>query len=1133
MSINAQAMPTALHAGDPRVNATVSASAGTGKTWLLVTRMIRLLLAGARPEGLLAITFTRKAAAEMQSRLRERLLALAGADDARIQALLIQMGVAPDAETIGIARRLYETLLRAPTPPRTTTFHAFCQDVLRRFPLEADVIPGFDLLDATRAVEREALAALYAEATAAPNGACARALETLFDAVGGTGTDQALLQLLAHRSDWWAYTAGAADPVGAAGNHARELLRVDPTRAIEHEFDRSQRAYVGEFARLLETHPTKTNLAFAAQLTATAGSDDALRRFDAIKSVFLRQDNTPRARESSKALEGALGSAGQTRFLELHHLVCAALLEALDAQRARRTWQLTTAWQAAGQRLIEHYQRIKQERRLLDFNDLEWKTCELLNASDNAHWVQYKLDQRIDHLLVDEFQDTNPVQWRMLLPLLHEMASGGERARSVFLVGDDKQSIYRFRRADPRLFTAARAWLAGNLNAQSFALDESRRSAQAVIDCVNLVFQQDDVRDAFPDFPRHATHHAKLLGQVEVLELTEDVPPGDAETADGLRNPLQQPRRVYEDVRYDREGAAIAERIKALVENNTLIGAAADARPLRYGDVMILLRNRTHVRAYENALRVAAIPYVGADRGTLLENLEVRDVIALLEWLVAPFDNLALATVLRSPLFACSDADLMLLAGAGPAGGWMERLAALAPQCAELHPLRRAHRWLSQWRAAAGTLPVHDLLDRIYADGRMLERYAAAAPTHLRTRVVANLTRLLELALELDSGRYPSLGHFVARLRDARAGVEDAPDEGVAAGAHDCVRVLTIHAAKGLESPVVFLADAATAPRPSRGYRVLLDWSPQRAQPDCFLLTGKKEDRDSYSSRIIDEQERAERREELNLLYVALTRARQFLFISGSNPKRSRNLHWYGLVRDALAAHLGANVPLRLESGEVPVTPREAPVHDINAPVTVDPRLQRPSSPPASVREIAPSHGAGVAAGADTDVDAQARGVAIHRVLDGITRAAEVDAQTLRRSIAAQLQRDPDDAQLQLWWTEAEAVVREPALRAWFDASLFESAYNEVPVVFGAGDATVHGVIDRVVLTADEAVIIDYKSHHQANPVNLADLAAGYREQMRWYVAGARRLWPRRRVRAFLLFTACRAALEVALDEPG
>jgi len=596
-----------------------------------------------------------------------------------------------------------------------------------------------------------------------------------------------------------------------------------------------------------------------------------------------------------------MGHAGQTQLLLLHELLCEKILACSELQARLRTLARSQAWYVAGSRLLAHYQRIKAEQRLLDFADLEWKTYQLLNHSDNAEWVQYKLDQRIQHLLIDEFQDTNPTQWNLILPLLQELTAGNtDGDRSVFIVGDSKQSIYRFRRADPSLLNTAHQWLAKNANASLCRLDSSWRSSPAIIDFMNQVFFQETLSERLKNFETHDTRRKDLPGYVELLPFV-NADPLEIFIAptDELRNPLQQPRLTDEDEQHYHEGRLIADRIKKLFDDNTLIGPAQATRQITYGDIIILLRSRTHAYAYERALREAGILYVGIERGTLLESLEVQDMLALLDVLIMPSNNLALAQVLRSPLFSCSDNDLISLATTHAIeypGSWMYKLTTIATSLSDESPLKQAYDHLTRWQALAGHLPVHDLLDRIYHEGSVLHRYQTAFPSHLQDRVQGNLIRFIELALDIDSGRYPSLADFRTRLQTLSQA--DITNGGINQTLQSCVRVMTIHAAKGLESPVVFLADAIKSPQQHRSNKSLINW-PSGAQKAAYLfLTGKKSELDKTTSELLEGDLQRELREEVNLLYVALSRAKQFLFISACAPLSSNESSWYDIARN-------------------------------------------------------------------------------------------------------------------------------------------------------------------------------------------------------------------------------------------
>ena len=1092
------------------------ASAGTGKTWLLVTRLLRLLLEDTPPDAILAITFTRKAAAEMATRLMDRLYALSLMDPAERERALLEMGVKPTPSMLRAAAGLYEKYLFEPRQVRVTTFHAFCQELLRRFPLEADVPAGFEVLDAPRLIEEGAWDALVDEATRSPSNPVARDLDELFQSFKGhQGTKAALMQFLHHRSDWWAYTRDQTRPADytyriLAGQLAVELGN-DP---LDAGLTESVIVDLQTYAELLLRHGTATLTQAASDIReALDPGRNSEDRVSSLAQALLKKSVIPKP---SKALAKSLGDNGQNRLIDLHERLNTWLLAIQDQYRRRRTLVLSHAWFRTGTRLLDHYQRLKAEQRLLDFADLEWKSYLLLNHADHALWVQYKLDQRIDHLLIDEFQDTNPTQWHLLFPLLQELAAGeNPRRRSVFLVGDTKQSIYRFRRAEPDLFSTARRWLHEHIHAVDHALSMSWRSSPAIIDFVNRIFSKGPLRAQFMEFSKHTTHRGGLWGQVEIMPLICDERSEATVLAD-WRNPLRRPREAVEDSRH--RGEVIAARIQALLAQPAVIGEGTESRPIRYDDIMILVRHRTHAHAYEEALRAADIPYVTATRGTLLDCIEIGDMVALLHTLVTPYNNLNLATVLRSPLFDCSDADLMTLAGES-GDYWLERLSALAPRLAAGTPLARAAYWLPRWQRLVGQRPVHDLLDRIYSEGNAVARYESALPRHLRSRVRANLTRFIELALEMDSGRYPSLAAFLQRLAALRAQEDDAPDEAAADAVEGSVRLLTIHAAKGLESPVIFLADSTTVSPHRRAHKAIVSWPAHADRPTHFLLCGKTGEVDSITAALLEDEARQEQREQSNLLYVAVTRAKQWLFISGCKPTRGDDLGWYG----AIARQLGDEEVIQQSgwsSSESAPPPAVACTASVSPPIDVEPGLTVPVPATPAELEIAPSRTTADQTAIHGGEEGRERGLAIHRFIQLLSDEPQTDTMAIRQRVVVELALDTGKYPVDEWQAEAESIVNHADFREWFDPARYDRVFKEVPIYYYKDAKLVHGVIDRLVIKNDTCILIDFKTHRNATVDKLEAAAAPYQEQMRLYTEGVKALWPDKEVRSFLLFTA-------------
>ena len=1117
-----------LDAASPRINATVTASAGSGKTWMLVTRILRLLLDGAEPGGILALTFTRKAAGEMQQRLAERLYQLASVDDDALDEQLAMLGLVADDDIRAQARRLYEFHQYCDYPVRTQTFHAFCQDMLARFPLEANVPPSFDLLESSSLLIQQAKDALFNEAAMNMQGPVASDLQALMLACGGLfNLDRALHSFLHHRSDWWAYTEHSDDACAFAVHRLRQQLDIQPDRdPLQQFFSNSTLEQLKTFARLLALTDTKTGLQHAetlADILATERRDES--SFDIISRCFLTQKNTAivSGRKDTKALRKKLAQQADV-FLELATDLPAKILETREQINRFKTFELNRLWYSCGEYFVKHYQKLKKELRLLDFTDLEWCSYQLLQNSDNALWVQYKLDQRIDHLLIDEFQDTNPTQWQLILPLLEEMASAEhERQRSVFLVGDEKQSIYGFRRAKPELQAQASRWLAEHLQARAFPLNKSWRSSPAIIDTVNALFSQPGYRQLLPGFHTHQTHRDALSGKVEIFPVFENSPQ-DAEKQDELqlRNPLLQPREERPSI-YLQEGEQIASTIRQLIEQKTRIGEGDDARAIDYDDIFILVRKRSHLDDYEQALRQAGIPYLGANRGTLLDCIEIQDMEALLDTLLTPFNNLALAQVLKSPLFGASDEDLVQIAGQ-KSGLWIERIAELSRQLDEEHPIHRAHRLIHEWRQLVDHIPVHDLLDRIYNQSNILQRYRSATPEALRPRVQANLIRFLELALELDSGRYPSLMHFLHYIRSLKALASDAPDEAPMEVDESRVRIMTIHASKGLEAPVVFLADAISSSRDRTSISTLVDWPVEQPRPTHFQLIPSRHQRDAVSDQLVEKQAFIQQREEAHLLYVAITRAKQLLYISGCRPDRGPLLDWHTPMLNALGTlNDDPDRPLlsytrgRLER----VTGQPEQITDDDTE-TIDRHayddIKLPGTPEVL---IAPSKSILPQAPLSGDEDAQTRGLAIHRCLELLAGDRVFSDRQLRQSLCEELQLSARDPLIEDCIAEARSLIDNPAFSAIFSPAAGTRVYNEIPIHYRDGENIVYGIIDRLLVDDRQALIIDYKSHRHAHADNVKQLALAYAQQINLYAKGVAGAWPDKKINAALLFTHC------------
>ena len=1110
---------------DPASSCVVEACAGSGKTWLLASRMLRLLLAGAAPGSILALTFTRKAAQEMRARLDLWLAHLATTDEAEALAFLRQRGMTPVEANAALprARMLHEAVLTAQPPMAVDTFHGWFLRLVTLAPLSPPgaaalagaygVVPhGAALADRTAALAGEAWQRFAAQLGRNPQGKVAQAFARLLAELGLANVRGALLAFVARRAEWWAYTRDAQDPAEYAAACLRAQLHSDPEADPAGDFLISSRAEIADYADYLGRNTAADKLKGATLQGILADGLNDAAAFHEAGGNWVTAKGELRSRKPSAAQAGRLGAPGEARFLELHVLLYERFKRATDALLHQRICTLNADLFACGNALIDTYQAHKAARATVDFTDVEWLAARLLTDEAHAAYLHARLDARYKHLLLDEFQDTNPLQWAALRGWL--AAYGGDHERpTVLMVGDPKQSIYRFRRADARLFSAAADWLASDWGALRIEQNQTRRNAPPVVEVVNRVF---GAQVEFGHFVAQTTAQVALPGRVEVLPLIaraeSAAPPAQAE----LRDPLHQARADEQDLRRLEEGRQLARRIGELVGSmqvHEADGTATRVRPARFEDVLILARRKRAFVEIEAALREAGIPFDTARGGGLLETLEAQDLVALLGFIASPGDDLRLAHALKSPLFGAGDCDLMRLAQAGPRGlAWWHRLDLLEAPSA---PLARARDLLRGWMAAADTLPVHDLLDRIYHQAEVHARYAARVPQAMALRVTANLDAFIGLALEQDSGRFPSLMRFLEELKAARRGPdEEAPDEGDADAhaAGNAVRLMTVHGAKGLEAPIVCLIDANAGPGPSETYEPLIEWPPGDDAPAHFSMLTVKDEIGVGREAVMRVNSEAAAREELNLLYVAMTRAQQVLLVSGSENLRATAPSAHALIEQAVAG-LRADAALEERNDGAIGIAWGAVVLEESQALSV--------LPPDGRAEALPVAAVAIGQRRPADTPEQLDGVAMHAALQWLAQArdervASPDDTLLARRIGVPV------AALGALRLRAQAVFAEPVLARFFDPDMFRRARNEFELVSAAGTRR----LDRVVEFEEEVWVLDYKR-------TLGDDLEAYRAQVQDYLDLLRPLYGGLRLRGALIDFTRLALLEVEAQPGG
>ncbi|WP_234053583.1 MULTISPECIES: double-strand break repair helicase AddA [unclassified Xanthobacter] len=1119
-------------ASDPAHSAWVSANAGSGKTHVLARRVIRLLLSGVKPARILCLTYTKAAAANMSNRVLGILGRWVGLDDAGLDAELISAtGERVTPALRARARRLFALALETPGGLKIQTIHAFCGGLLHRFPFEAGVAAGFRELDDVARAELMARIRqdLIIEATSRPDSELGRALAQLMADLADSSITAMLDAAIGQREHIAGLGTGAVErrstlarvlgvPAGA-GVAELEAQMLESPHLPWSEWEAAGKA--------LATSDKKTDQERAAALLAAYESGNPEEARAEYLSVFLTDKREPRADRSLATKFVADNYPDLLARMKAERERLAALEGAL---RSARVLERTEAALVLGAEACRRYEAEKAQRGLLDFDDLVARASGLLNQVP-ASFVHYKLDQGIDHVLVDEAQDTSPAQWRVVHGLTSDFFSGeGARPgvkRTIFVVGDEKQSIFSFQGADPRAFGSMRSEFAQKAGAAAFQevrLPHSFRSAPGVLEAVDRIFAGEDARAGLTLDSSAPVHAAIRADAPALVELWPTTVPSPVPEVDDWRRPLDAAPS-------DDPVSLLAQRIARFVQAGVRSGLAMPSRSgraMRAGDVLVLVRRRGRVfEAVIRALKELNDPDVavaGADRLVVAQHIAALDLMALGDALLSPDDDLALASVLKSPLFGLTDDDLMTLCPGRP-GRLVDALAASAEPRAQA-----ATRRLSGWRDEALGLRPFDFYARVL--GRDGGRRAVLA--RLGPEAADVLDEFLALARTYEGAEPASLAGFLAFLR--RGGAETKRD--MESGRNE-VRVMTVHGAKGLEAPLVILADTVDLPRPrtsggflrltAEGGREVPVLAPRKAEDSPALGAARA----AAAARDLDEYRR--------LLYVALTRAEDALIVCGAEtalPAKDKDHArpdgcWYELVRTALAPD-AAQVPALgfegtvLRWGKAPLaeafaaaarasTPAESPAAP--APLTftapppheAPPRVLRPS-------RAAPAqpHAKAEAAG----VPPLVRGDLVHRLLAGLADIAlerrEEAGLRLLRHAGQGLDAESHGEIL----AEAMAVLGHAPL-----ADLFgPQSRPELPVAGhldlpGAGRVEVNGRIDRLAILSDRILVADFKTD-RTPPQNLAGVPRSHVAQLALYGAVLSRVFGGRAVEARLVYTA-------------
>ena len=1103
-------------AADPAVSVWVEASAGTGKTKVLTDRVLSLLLEGTAPQKLLCLTFTKAAAAEMANRIVERLGRWSVPGDAFELArdIATVTGAEPEETVLKRARGLFARVLDAPGGLKIQTIHAFCQSLLARFPVEAGLAPHFQVMDEASAAEllRGAIESVLADARRGPLGTALAILTDLVPEQTFTGLLKGLVGERSRLSDLIA--AHGVD--GLVTRLAAAIgLPIDetPEHVLGEAIDATPSLGLLAAIPLLEQGQS-TDQKMAAAMRALIEARDPASFLDYC-ALFHTKDGEKRVRFITKAVADA-----HPAVVDLLEREYARVSAAMACRRAAGVLVASAALARLGGALLEHYRAAKEARMRLDYDDLILKARALLASQAGCAWVHYKLDEGIDHLLIDEAQDTNPEQWQVIAALAAEFFTGqGQipRRRTIFAVGDPKQSIFSFQGADPDAFVAMREHFRSRIDAAAQKLEEvdlhhSFRSVHCILDCVDRVFAQPPASDGVADTGA-VRHLLSRQGHAGLIELWPAAKAPEAEAPAPWAPPT---RRVAVASPRAQVAQLIAATVRGWLDRQEPL--VARGRPIRPGDILVLVRRRdSFVDELVRALKAKQIPVAGVDRMLLTEQLAVMDLVALGRFLLLPEDDLTLACLLKSPLVGLGEEDLYELAhDRGRASLW-QRLRARAGAAG----FTAAHDLLSSWLARADYIPPYELYARVLgAEGgraRLLAR--------LGEESLDPIDEFLNQALIYERSHPPSLQGFLLWLE--RGALEVKRDGDI--GERDEVRIMTVHGAKGLQAPIVFLPDTLQTP-PRRGRPMWLVQGDGALGP---LWSPRKVADDALTERLRRDIERAEDREHRRLLYVAMTRAEDRLYVTGWHSNRQPSPDcWYHLIEAGMQA---AGRPEAFDfmalagwpggAGWRVDTPQQAPLAPAPAAAVAPPQERSlpawvaaapaEPSPPRPLAPSRPEEEPPVRSPLGTDQGwGFRRGRIVHRLLQSLPDLPPAERAPAARRFLAGSAHGLDAATQDVLLRETLAVLEDAAF-----APLFAPGSRaEVPLVGRLGEQVIAGQIDRLAVTEREVLIVDYKTNRPP-PRDPAGVPRVYLRQLAAYCGLLSAIYPGRTVRAALLWT--------------
>lgn len=1094
-------------AADPKVSVWVEASAGTGKTKVLSDRVLRLLLDGVNPSRILCLTYTKAAAVEMNNRIAERLSKWAVMTDEVLHGELEKLlGDRLEAsvfeEKAAQARRLFAVLLDTPGGVKIQTIHSFCQEVLKRFPLEARVSPYFEIMDDRTA--KEAVESIKKEILQGNTGAETKEALAFLTAEASEFKFPAIMKSIAderNHLEEYLQKYGSAAALGDAVARKLEIGKDETAESVERGFwqnlpEEQIRLLIRAFDEGSDT--SKKTAAILAQALEE-------KDLNAYTKVFLTDGRAKKKPLVKKSLE-IYPQAEELFFNEADRLVALRKKTA-----AIGLYTATRAVLVLSGELLGRYQQYKHRHSKMDYNDLIVLTKRLLETPKVAQWVLFKLDGGIDNVLIDEAQDTSPEQWAIIKALTAEFFSGQgakEQQPTVFVVGDCKQSIYSFQGADPKEFEKMHDYFASKTSSfRDVNMEVSFRSTAAVLDTVNSVFATDKARDGVAKKEQNIEHVPSRIGDGGRIELWPLTEPDEDDDCDKMwRPPVERITALSSSAKLAQQ---IAEMIKAKVDSGEKL--ESKGRPLKYSDFLILVQRRnSFVEEMVRACKNAGVSITGVDKIKLLEQIAINDLIAVAKFALLPEDDLNLACVLKSPLFGLDDDDLFVLC----------------------HGRENKTVWqrLKENADYSGTAEILEHLTGLSADVRPFEFFAYILnDLHGRKKFVARLgyecedalDEFINLTLDFEREHIPSMQLFVDWV--LKDDVEIKRD--LEQNETDAVRLMTVHGSKGLQAPVVILPDMVRVKQIKQEAGWLKD-------EDVLFYPLGKENYEDNCCRLKEQEKELSLEEYHRLLYVALTRAEECLCICGYKKKNKPSEEsWYEICKSALGNIAELQDEKLIYKVEQQIVPKATEKTEETKPEEKLPEwlFQKVLPEGALAKPLTPSHQDESAVAVlsplqqNNDEKLYNRGRIIHKLLQFLP---ETDAASRQKTVETFLFKQAADfspEERQKIADEVLELVSNPEFAPLFG----ENSLAEAALMGLVDDRIISGQIDRLVVTDKKVMIVDYKTNRPA-ATKPEDVPQAYVKQMAAYRKLVEKIYPDKEAVTYILWTntACMMRIE-------